>query len=157
MAHAHLMAAQHGTLNIVEDGAYMVLSLPTSAFDGIDDDNNGKISMVEFNNHREVIVESIRQNATLSDNQGHLALQGIILAPVVPHDTNVGPISQLTVMGRFILRDSDSALRFHLGLYGTRADEQSLEITATRARADQKAIVELTPTAPVIEILPRRV
>jgi hypothetical protein len=53
LAHAHLMVAQHGTLNIVDDGVFMVLSLPISAFNGVDEDSNGKISMLEFNNHRD--------------------------------------------------------------------------------------------------------
>jgi hypothetical protein len=43
VAHAHLMVAQHGTLNIVDDGVFMVLSLPISAFDGIDDDKDGNL------------------------------------------------------------------------------------------------------------------
>jgi hypothetical protein len=59
-AQAHLMLAQHGTLNIVDDGAFMVLSLPISAFEGVDDDSDGKVSMVEFNNHRAVVVEIAR-------------------------------------------------------------------------------------------------
>jgi hypothetical protein len=56
LAEAHLMVAQHGTLNVVDDGVFMVLSLPVSAFDGVDDDNDGKVSMLEFNNHRGAIV-----------------------------------------------------------------------------------------------------
>ena len=38
---AHLMVAQHGTLNIVDDSVFMVLSLPVSAFEGLDDDPAG--------------------------------------------------------------------------------------------------------------------
>jgi hypothetical protein len=86
VAHAHLMVAQHGTLNIVDDGVFMVLSLPISAFDGVDDDNDGKVSMIEFNNHRAAIIESIEQNVTLGDKEGNLSLEGIMLSPVVPHD-----------------------------------------------------------------------
>ena len=36
-AQAHLMEAQQGTLNIIDDRAFMVLSLPISAFEDIDD------------------------------------------------------------------------------------------------------------------------
>jgi hypothetical protein len=154
LAHAHLMVAQHGTLNIVDDGAFMVLPLPISAFEGVDDDNNGKISMLEFNNHRGAIVESVRQNVTLSDKQGTGSLQGILLSPVVPHDLTGEPISQLTVMGRFILNDTASALRFQIGLYGRQATEQVLEITATRNRDKQKTVFELTPAASASVIFP---
>lgn len=122
-AQAHLMVAQHGTLNIIDDGAFMVLSLPISAFEGVDDDNDGKVSMVEFNKHRAAIIEMVNQNVTLSDKEGSRPLQGIMLSPVVPHDASKESISQLTVMGRFTLDTPNSALRFHSGLYGKQAAE----------------------------------
>jgi hypothetical protein len=151
-AHAHLMVAQHGTLNVVDDGVFMVLSLPISAFDGIDDDSNGDISMMEFNNHRRDIVESVRQHVTLSDKQGSAALQGIMLSPVALHDSSGESLSQITVMGRFTVDNAISDLRFHIGLYGRQATEQSLEITATRALDRQKSIFELTPVTPESEV-----
>lgn len=43
-AHAYLMVAQRGTLNLVGDGGFMVLSLPISAFTGIDDNADGQLS-----------------------------------------------------------------------------------------------------------------
>ncbi len=156
-AHAHLMVAQHGTLNIVDDGAFMVLSLPISAFEGVDDDSDGKVSMLEFNHHRAAIVEFVRQNVTLNDKQGSRPLQGIMLSPVVPHDAPKASISQLTVMGRFTLVDPDSALRFHTGLYGKRAAEQALEITATRRSVNQKHVFELTPKASEVVLFPDNV
>jgi hypothetical protein len=42
--------------------------------------------MIEFNNHRAAIIESIEQNVTLGDKEGNLSLEGIMLSPVVPHD-----------------------------------------------------------------------
>lgn len=146
-AQAHLMLAQHGTLNIVEDGAFMVLSLPISAFDGIDDDSDGKVSMLEFNRHRSALTQSIRQNVTLDDRQGSCSLHGIMFSPVTSHDSTSEPVSQLVVMGRFNLNDSVGALRFHIGLFGGAVAEQSLKITATRKGDEQKAVFELSPEA----------
>ena len=37
--YAHVMVAQHGTLNVVDNDVFMVLSLPVSAFEGVDDEN----------------------------------------------------------------------------------------------------------------------
>jgi hypothetical protein len=148
MAHAHLMVAQHGTLNIVEDGVFMVLSLPISAFEGVDDDGNGEVSMQEFNNHRGDIIESVTQSITLGDKQGNVPLQGIMLSPVVPHGVAGDALSQLTVMGRFTLNGSAQTLRFHIGLFGRLATEQMLEITATRVRDDRRTVFKLTPSAP---------
>ena len=73
---------------------------------------------------------------------------------VAQHDLTGEPCSQLTVIGRFTLNDPDSALRFHIGLYGRQAAEQSLEITATRKRDNQKTVFELTSTAPASVIFP---
>jgi len=146
-AQAHLMVAQHGTLNIVDDGAFMVLSLPVSAFEGIDDNNDGKVSMVELNNHRAAVVESVRNNVVLSANGENRPLQGITLSPVIPHAAThaTTALSQLVVMGRFSLDNADNAFRLHVGLYGTQAAEQLLEITATRRSDDQRQVLELTP------------
>ena len=44
VANAHLMVAQQGTLNVVDDGAFVVMSLPISAFSSVDDDGDGKLS-----------------------------------------------------------------------------------------------------------------
>ncbi len=145
---AHLMVAQHGTLNIVDDGAFMVLSLPISAFEGVDDDSDGKVSMVEFNNHRAEIVESVGQNVTLNDKEGSLSLQGIMLSPVVPHDAPEEPLSQLIVMGRFSLAGTKGELRFQSGLFGKQASERLLKITVTRKSDNQKHVFELTPATP---------
>jgi hypothetical protein len=143
---AHLMVAQHGTLNIVNDGAFMVLSLPISAFEGVDDDSDGKISMVEFNNHRAVIVESVEQNVILGDIEGNLSLQGIMLSPVVPHDSPEEAVSQLIVMGRFSIAGAKGALRFQVGLFGKEATEQLLKMTATHQSDGQQHVFEITPT-----------
>ena len=66
---AHLMVAQHGTLNFVGQSAFMVLSLPISAFKNIDDDGNGAISLTEFNLHRKAIEKSVREQISLQPAQ----------------------------------------------------------------------------------------
>ena len=147
LVQAHLMVAQHGTLNIVGDDVFMVLSLPISAFEGVDDDKDGKVSMVDFNHHRAAIADSIRQNVTLGDAQKAVALEEVVLSPVVPHGATDESVSQLAVMGRFTLKDSATALWFSVGLYGRRAAERALEMTATRKHDNQKAVFELTPAA----------
>jgi len=117
-ARAHLMVAQHGTLNFVGDGAFMVLSLPVSAFDNTDDNNDGSVSMIEFNRHRSAITDSIGQHVTLSNPEGELHLDGIMLSPVPEHDSTDGSFSQLTVMGRFSLNGTLDTLKFQVQLYG---------------------------------------
>jgi hypothetical protein len=69
-AQAHLMVAQHGTINIVGDGAFMVLSLPVSALRGVDDDGDGKLSMAEMRAHHGHIVAAVMREVRLADAHG---------------------------------------------------------------------------------------
>lgn len=84
------MRAQRGTLNFADDGVYMVLSLPVSAFD---DNKNGLISMIEFNKHRADIVTRIKSGVVLSEKKDDKIIQGLMLSPVPAdeHTTAVDP------------------------------------------------------------------
>ncbi len=148
LAQAHLMVAQHGTLNIVDNGAFMVLSLPISAFEGVDDDGDGSVSMIEFNHHRGSITEAVRLKITLQDAQGPTELKGIMLSPETSHHGVHGAVSQLTVMGRFSLNDPTSPLRFSLDLFGKKRATQLIAMTARYKTQNLKAAFELTPAAP---------
>ena len=150
------MVAQHGTLNFVGDGAFMVLSLPVSAFDHIDDDADGELSVAEFTKYRPAIVAAVNANVQLLGEEGPRLLQGMMLSPVVPHDGRQVPTDQLVVMGRFALAGMDTQsgnalsgkLRFHLGLFGNTAEEQLMEMTATRVVEPKKHKFVLTPKQP---------
>lgn len=157
-AFAHLMVAQHGTVNIVDNGAFIVLSVPASAFYGVDEDDDGKVSMVEFNDHRAQIIESIRHNVVLSDNAGDLVLEGIMLSPEVAHDevfNGSSPrVEQITVMGRFALLDPNAAISLFVGLYGTKEAEQRLQVTGTRRADNAEHVLVLSPLASGGELFP---
>lgn len=142
---AHMMVAQHGSLNVVDDGVFMVLSLPVSAFDGIDDDKDGKLSKVEFTEHRTTIAKVISDQVVLQDKSGKLALQGMMLSLVNSHHSPKEPASQLIVMGRYPLVDPKSILQYQVALFGTGTSEQIFEITATRKSDNQKQTLELSP------------
>ena len=150
-ANAHLMVAQHGTLNFLNDEVFMVLSVPMSAFKGIDSDNDGKVTMIEFNNHREAITKTVKASIALSDNNTALPLTGLMLSPVVHHHGTTQGITQLALMGRFKLAatvnspDALSLLKFHVDLFGNNQKERALEITATNTAANQKRVFTLTP------------
>jgi hypothetical protein len=143
--YAHVMVAQHGTLNVTEDGVYMVISLPVSAFSGIDEDLDGKLSAEEFATHRLSIIDTVHSKIALKDKSGKLALQGIILSPVTDHHSPKAPASQLVVMGRYTLVKPNSAFEYQVRLFGKRPAEKTLEITATNTIDGRKQVVELSP------------
>jgi len=152
-ASAHLMVAQHGTLNFKGDSVFMVLSLPVSAFETIDDDGDGKMSSAEFSKHRITIAETVKKRVKLSDEKGASTLRGLMLSPVKPHVVGKAHSKQLVIMGRFVLRDIDSAqgdkLKFQIGIFGKAADEKLFKVTATRKKdtdsAPKKYKFVLTP------------
>ena len=143
-SYAHVMVAQHGTLNILDNGVFMVLSLPISAFEGIDDDNDGKLSNTEFSRHRKAISSLVHKKVVLKDSNGKLVLEDMMLSPVISHQSPKSPVSQLIVMGRYRLVDPLSPLEFQVELFGIEATEQLLEITATRKSDQKKKLVKLT-------------
>ena len=164
---AHLMVAQNGTLNFKGNSVYMVLSLPVSAFENIDDDGDGKMSAAEFNKYKPTIMSAVKNNIRLSDKESPRPLQGLLLTPVASHTAEKAPTDQIIVMGRFALSTSTSSLSttnekvdaansndlvFYIGLFGKKKDEKSLSLTATRKLTKgskaQKIKVELTPEKP---------
>jgi len=144
-SYAHMMVAQHGTLNVIDDGVFMVLSLPVSSFAGVDDDQDGKLSEAEFTLHRSVIAKLVNENVILKDSTGKLTLQGMMLSLVTSHHSPKQPASQLVVMGRYALVDPSSLLQYQVDLFGNKAAEQSLDITATRKMDNKKQTLKLSP------------
>lgn len=147
-ARAHLMVAQHGTLNFVDNAAFMVASIPISAFADIDEDADGNVTMFEFNRSREAILLALKDSVFLTDGGGRLDLQGILLSPVTQHDGSPELITDLTVMGRFNLRDETSALSFENRLYGDKPSQQTLNMSATRRIDGYNTEFVLTPANP---------
>ena len=148
--YAHMMVAQHGTLNVVDDGVFMVLSLPVSAFKGIDDDKDGKLSAEEFADHRPAIIKSIHNNIVLKDKSGKLALKGMMLSPVTSHHSPKSPASQLMIMGRYTIVEPNNEFEFEVKLFGKETIEKTLIITATRKESNSKQKVELSKNKPTV-------
>jgi len=151
-AHAHLVVSQRGTLNIVGDGAYMVLSLPVSSLSGFDDDHDGLLSVDELRAHGASIESQIQQGVALESDQGRSALEGIMLNTAPPDSTPSAPSTHLVVLGRFAIDPQAAQLKLALRLFGTRADEQTEQIAVTRGAQSQ--LITLTPEHPKGSVLP---
>jgi hypothetical protein len=103
-AQAHLMAAQKGTLNLVGDAAFLVLSVPVSALKGVDDDGDGALSVAELRAHIDTIRSQIQAGVQLHDAAGALPLQLVMLDVTPLENTAQAAARHLAVMGRFQLR-----------------------------------------------------
>ncbi len=146
-ASAHLMVAQKGTLNLSGDGAYLVLSVPVSAFRGVDDNNDGLLSVDELRLNAQRINQELDAGLTLSDGHGACPLQGLMLN-LSPKDSIEGhPADQLIVMGRYALRDSSSSLTIRTTLWGAGESEQRFGLTVTKNLKDEQVVL-LSPQQP---------
>ena len=144
-AHAHLMLAQKGTINLQGDGAYMVVSLPVSAFQGVDDDGDGAWSAQELGLHGPLIQEQIAQHLRLGDAQGLRPINSITLVPTPPDDRPSDPVKQVVVLARFPLAHtlaSDASepaqgLYFQAALFGPQEGERQLSMTVSQGAHKQ--------------------
>jgi hypothetical protein len=140
-AHAHLMVEQHGTVNFANGGAFLVLSIPVSAFDGVDDDGDGALSAEELRRHAAEVEQQLHDNVQLMDASGEsLPLQGLLLSLVPPDHAPSGPARQLIALGRFPVDDTLSSLGPRIALQGEDPEEQHISITATRDGRSQKLL-----------------
>lgn len=151
---AHLMVDQNGTINFVNDKAFMVLSIATSAFETIDDDQDGKVSLIEFNKNRAEITELIKKHVSLSNEKEQLSMQGLMLSPVQSHNKDDSTISQLVVLAQYsLVNRTAQTFEFGFGLYGNNDQERTQKITITSDLNDEKKIFYLTPDAPLKKFL----
>lgn len=153
-ASAHLMVAQKGTLNLVQDGAFLVLSLPVSAFPGVDRDADGSLSAEELAAGQAQIAQMVQDRVVLADAQGRRPLQGLLVTASPDNDTPGAPVHQVVVLGRYALaqpvpRGSD-ALRLSMPLLGTREGEQRAEVTVTQAVRSSLLVFDAQRTTSVL-------
>ncbi|MGX9461523.1 hypothetical protein ACWXWU_09800 [Shewanella sp. A14] len=143
-AQSHMMVAQHGTINMVNNGAFMVLSLPISAFDNIDDDNSGYLSTVEFNAHRVEIISQILANLKFKDNNGLRPLEGLMFSLGDDHHDS-GSTTQLILMGRFSIDAKATDWTLSFNLFGQAAAEKVMSMSVKRNATNQRVALEFTP------------
>lgn len=144
-AHAHLMVAQRGTLNVVEKGAFMVISLPVTAFEGVDDNADGLLSNEEFTHHKQALLDTVKQGIRLTDADGSHTLQGLLLSPSPTDETHPDSTQQLIAMGRFPLDQPTEAMQLQVSLFGTGAEEQTQYITVSRPADGRRQLLVFSP------------
>ena len=155
-AHAHLMVAQRGTLNLQGNGAYMVLSVPASAFPRADDDGDGKLSQAELTAHRADMQTIVEKGILLHDSQVQRPLQGVFFTLSPPDDAPQAPSDQVVVMARFVLAGpveaGDQKLRLTVKLFGRTSAEREFQITVTQG--SQAQLMLLNPEYPERTVFP---
>ena len=151
-AQAHLMPAQRGSINLVEGGAFVVLSVPVSALPSVDDDGDHLLSELELARHRGRIESHLVANLSLRDANGPcpLLIVGLSLSP--PDETPNGPAEQIVVLARFAVSAPNGTMSVGVNLWGSKAREQGFNIKVTRAPETQ--LVVLKPDRAQVVLFP---
>lgn len=155
---AHLMPAQHGTVNIVGKAAFVALAVPVSALAAVDDNRDGRLSALELDRHNEAVVAQISARLRLSDGAAEAPAQ-VLQVSAEPDErqadstgaaqahasptTGAGATYFLALV-RFGFDAPPSALRVETDLFGHFAAEKQLTLRVTRG--SETDVVVLTPS-----------
>ncbi len=145
-ASAHLMPAQQGTLNLVGESVFEVVALPVSAFVGVDDDGDGRMSDAEVSAHEEQLTKEISRGYRLfdGDEAGTLALVLVRAEHDERSDDSTAGSTTVIAMLKTRFAAPPLQLRLETTLFG---DGRQLTIKATRGAETEAAVLTPTRTA----------
>ena len=153
---AHLMPARNGTLNVVGDAVFAVLSVPVSALHGFDDDGDGLLSAPELDGHRAELGAEIDRRFALADGDvpGTTARVDLFLSP--EHEASPDRAAQVVLLKHARFAGPVTDLRLACDLFGGGSDERDLTITATRHPTSGPEIERaiLSPASPAHRFFP---
>ena len=135
-AHAHLMENQQGTLNIVGQRGYLVISLPVSALKGVDDNRDGRLDDVELRKYAGAIERDVRSRLRVFDGSKAAPLDGLLLnlSPDENHREG-GPATHLVVLAVAMFPSVPCDPLMEIRIFGRRPGENSYRFTTTRRDA----------------------
>ncbi|CAN0580474.1 unnamed protein product, partial [Ectocarpus sp. 12 AP-2014] len=150
-AQAHLMPAGRGTLNITSDAVYMVLSLPVSTFSGADINDDGSVTMDEFNAATRASIAAIEGGIWLDDGLQRLAPQDVLLAPEAGHGHDPQALTEVSILASFRLsKAGQMPVRFGVELPA--AVDSTIVIAAKNKAEGLAARLELSRQIPSADL-----
>lgn len=135
-SHAQLMNVPLGTLKFLDDGVYAELSLPASAFDQADTNNDKRLSAAELAANKADMVALLTEQITLSDDDKTYNLSDVVIVPVAPLNSPIRPAARILVQGKFTPDGGNQELRFNVGIFESSANKQELTLPATSNSRD---------------------
>lgn len=139
-ASAHLMPAQQGTLNVVNESVFEVVALPVSAFEGVDDDGDGRLSDAEVSAHEPRLRQEVERGYQLfdGDRAGTLELVLVRAEHDERSDDSVAGSTTLIAMLKTRFEAPPRQLRLETTLFGA---GRQLTIKATRGDETEAAVL----------------
>ena len=136
-AHAHLLPKQNATMNVVDEAAFFVVSVPVSVLKNVDTDRNGLLSIAEVEAGNQIIRHQF-------DSRFHVSSEGkrgtkVLTWVMPPQSGDTADTDYLVIMHRANFEKPPNNPRVETDLFGTKAGEAQMVITATRKVAGVKA------------------
>lgn len=154
IAHAHLMPRNHGTLNVTNGKAYIVLALPISVFSAGEAKEvvaDGVLTPTELKTHSKRLKAALRKGIVLTHQSKTIQIGSILInLPKGPHHTPERS-TEVTAMIVAPLKSSKGDLGpidMTMSLWGKDTRTFKIKTTVTQSgRTVRSAIVEFTPRA----------
>lgn len=147
MAQAHMLPKQTATMNLVDKAAFFVVSVPVSALKGVDDDRNGLLSTTEMQQHTPDIVRQFEARFHVSDESNP---NSSVLNWVMPPQSDGAPVDSdyVIVLHRTNFAKVPKNPVLNTDLFGSKAGESQMTITATRNNKTVTEVAILEASAP---------
>lgn len=166
--HAHLMPAQQGSLNVVDNAVFGVLALPVSALDtddsgasqGVDANGDGRLSAAELQAHAPALRARVAQGFALHNGseRGELVLINLLAEPderLARQGADTGTSAQagaatptpdagsrhVLVLLKAQFSQPPTDLTVGIGLFGSREDERQLTLKVTRGPLTEAVVL----------------
>jgi hydrogenase/urease accessory protein HupE len=142
-AAAHMMPAQQGTLNVLDNAVYAVLSLPVGSLRAVDDDGDGRLSSSEIARHYGEIRDAVTRGIRVSDG-GRFGRIDFLQVAADPDERDSGSSAGSThflVLAKFGFDRAPVALRLETTMWGTTAEDRQFTIKATRGATTEAAVL----------------
>ena len=147
--HAHLIDDNSGTLNITDDGAYLVISLPIEFFKAVNED---WLSIQAINHDRNEIFGIVKRNITLSNANQKFRLSGLMLSIEAAHEQETSLPTNLVILGRFESHRGGNFLKFENNLFYQSSGSQVIKMRVTDKEIGVSHTFDLTPENHYFEI-----
>lgn len=163
-ASAHMMPAQQGTLNVIDNAVFEVVAVPVSALHGVDEDGDGRLSEQEVSRHQAELQQQVGSRFRLYEDDtrnwlgfpassgDHPAKEGVqeLVHLRAEHDerseSSQAGAKQILALLKTSFPTPPRSLRLVTDLFGTAAGEGQLTIRATRG-GEPAEVAVLRPLA----------
>lgn len=145
-AQAHLLPKQNATMNIVDEAAFFVVSVPVSALKNVDDDGDGKLTAQEIQKQDQSIKQQFADRFAVSnDGQEGTSALSWVMAPD-GSDAQM-EADYVVILHRANFPETPENPVLTTDLFGTGPDEQQMTVKATLDGVSEVAVLRPAVTA----------